>query len=28
LVVYDHYEGSIQTPRVFASPNCEVCDTA
>ena len=28
FVVYDHYDGSIQTPRVFASPNCEVCDTA
>jgi len=26
FVVYDHYEGSIETPRVFASPNCEVCD--
>lgn len=28
FVVYDHYDGTIQTPRVFASPNCEVCDTA
>ncbi|WP_185903248.1 hypothetical protein [Halonotius terrestris] len=28
FAVYDHYEGRIDTPRVFASPHCEVCDDA
>lgn len=28
FVVYDHYEGHRETPRVFASPHCEVCDSA
>ena len=28
FVVYDHYQGRRQTPRVFASPHCEVCDNA
>jgi len=27
-VVYDHYQGRRETPRVFASPHCEVCDHA
>lgn len=26
FAVYNHYEGTIETPRVFASPHCEVCD--
>ena len=26
FVVYDQYEQTVQTPRVFALPNCEVCD--
>jgi len=28
FVVYDHYGGHRETPRVFASPHCEVCDSA
>lgn len=28
FVAYDHYEGHRRTPRVFASPHCEVCDNA
>ena len=28
FAVYDHYEGHRETPRVFASPHCEVCDSA
>lgn len=28
FVIYDHYEGSRRTPRVFASPHCEVCESA
>jgi bacteriocin biosynthesis cyclodehydratase domain-containing protein len=28
FVVYDHYDGSIETPRVFASPHCAVCERA
>ena len=26
FVVYDHYEQTVETPRVFALPHCEVCD--
>ena len=25
MLVYDHYDGTVETPRVFALPNCEVC---
>ncbi|MFB6294064.1 MAG: hypothetical protein ABEH60_07375 [Halonotius sp.] len=25
MLVYNHYEGTLETPRVFALPNCEVC---
>ena len=28
FVVYDHYGGHRETPRVFASPHCDVCDSA
>ncbi|MFD1640345.1 hypothetical protein [Halohasta litorea] len=26
FVVYDHYDRTVRTPRVFAVPHCEVCD--
>lgn len=26
FVVYDHYAGTMRTPRVFALPHCEVCN--
>jgi hypothetical protein len=26
ILVYDHYEQTVETPRVFALPNCEVCE--
>ncbi len=26
FVVYDHYDQTVRTPRVFAVPHCEVCD--
>ena len=25
MLVYNHYDGTVETPRVFALPNCEVC---
>ncbi|RJX45227.1 hypothetical protein DM826_00595 [Halonotius aquaticus] len=28
FVVYDHYQGRRETPRVFASPQCKICDNA